>query len=153
MAFSSHINSILLLNYQVNRRTQQGYLNHDKTISEDVICEEFVSTLGSIADGYNWILKTHPHLQTPSSIYTNLVYSDIIGEVVNNFSFPVESVQVLVTTFDNRGNVIETKRDYAQDSYLKPGQLSGFSVNLDKNLSQHSKTRRCDVRIRLHFLH
>ena len=120
-----------MFNYEINRRIQQGCLSHDKTISEVVICEEYVNTFGSIADGYDRILKERPHLQT----HTNLLSSEIIGEVANNFTFSVESVQVLVTIFDSRGNVIETKHGFPQDSYLKPGQISGFSVYLGNSLS------------------
>ncbi|MDQ5868746.1 MAG: FxLYD domain-containing protein [Thermoproteota archaeon] len=57
---------------------------------------------------------------------------------MNNYSFPVDSIQILVTTFDEEGKVIETKRVNPQDTYLRPGQQSGFSVSLDNFMSKNS---------------
>ena len=46
---NSRINQMLI--YQAARIIQQGCLSNVKTISENVICEEHVATLGTIADG------------------------------------------------------------------------------------------------------
>ena len=57
---------------------------------------------------------------------------------MNNYSFPVDSIQILVTTFDEEGKVMETKRVNAQDTYLRPSQPSGFSVSLESIMSNNS---------------
>jgi hypothetical protein len=122
-----------LLNYQANRIIQQGCISGDKFTNETFVCEEYLGTLGSIAQGYNRILNTHPHLQSNDT--TSLFKESIIGQVINNNSFPVGSVGILITVLDSSGNVIETKHGYTQDNYIRPGQESGFSIKLDAPLS------------------
>ena len=73
-------------------------------------------------DGYKRVLNTYPHIQIPHFIpYQDVLYSSIIGEVVNNYSHPIESPQILASFYDSHGDIVETKHEYAQDNYLKPG--------------------------------
>ena len=109
---------------------QQGCLQHQQ-ISQELICEEYINTFGSVADGYKRVLNTYPHIQIPHSThYEHILFSSIIGEVVNNYSHPIESPRILATFYDSNGDVIDTKHEYAQDNYLKPGQHSGFIMSL-----------------------
>jgi hypothetical protein len=128
-----------LLSYESGRLTQQGCLNHDKVISDRVVCEEHLSSLGSVAEGYKRIVDTRPHIQIKNTLLYSDIYSSIAGEVVNNFSYPIESPQILATVFDRMGNAVETKHGYPNDEYLKPGQSSGFWLNLDNPVSQGGK--------------
>jgi hypothetical protein len=119
----------LVTYYKFSRTVQQGCLRHQQ-ISQDLICEEFINTLGSVADGYKRVLNTRPHIHIPHSTpYPNALLFPIIGDVVNNYSYPIESAQILATFYDSHGYVVDTKHEYAQDNYLKPGQPSGFMVS------------------------
>jgi hypothetical protein len=119
----------LVTYYEFARAVQQGCLRHQQ-ISQDLICEEYINTFGSVADGYKRVLNTYPHIQIPHSTpYQDVSFSSIIGEVVNNYSHPIESPQILATFYDSHGDVVETKHKYAQDNYLKPGQPSGFIMS------------------------
>ena len=78
------------------------------------------------------VFSTHIHIsRSLTSIpYQMSYYSSIIGEVVNNYSHPIESPQILATFYDSHGDIVETEHEYAQDNYLKPGQPSGFIMSL-----------------------
>lgn len=121
----------LLEFYKLYRGIQLGCLSHDKITSDNLVCEEFIITLGSISSGYKRIENSSPHVQVKSSIPNASIYfsdNPIMGETINNYTYPIKSVQLLATIFDDGGNVISTKHVFVQDDYLNPGQPSGFLI-------------------------
>jgi hypothetical protein len=56
--------------------------------------------------------------------------SEIVGEVQNNGTEPVEFVKVAVTFYDNNGNVVGTEDTYADPSDLRPGIKAPFKILL-----------------------
>ena len=56
--------------------------------------------------------------------------SEIVGEVENNGTEPVEFVKVAVTFYDSTGNVVGTENTYADPSDLRPGMKAPFKILL-----------------------
>jgi hypothetical protein len=56
--------------------------------------------------------------------------SEIVGEVQNNGTEPVEFVKVAVTFYDSTGNVVGTENTYADPSDLRPGMKAPFKILL-----------------------
>jgi hypothetical protein len=54
--------------------------------------------------------------------------NEIVGEVENNGTEPVEYVKVAVTFYDDNGNVVGTGNTYADPSDLAPGMKSPFKI-------------------------
>jgi hypothetical protein len=54
--------------------------------------------------------------------------NEIVGEVENNGTEPVEYVKVAVTFYDGSGNVVGTENTYADPSDLAPGMKSPFKI-------------------------
>jgi hypothetical protein len=56
--------------------------------------------------------------------------NEIVGEVENNGTEPVEFVKVAVTFYDSTGNVVGTENTYADPSDLRPGMKAPFKILL-----------------------
>jgi hypothetical protein len=54
--------------------------------------------------------------------------NEIVGEVENKGTEPVEYVKVAVTFYDGSGNVVGTENTYANPSDLAPGMKSPFKI-------------------------
>ena len=54
--------------------------------------------------------------------------NEIVGEVENNGTEPVEYVKVAVTFYDGSGNVVGTENTYADPSDLVPSMKSPFKI-------------------------
>jgi hypothetical protein len=76
---------------------------------------------------------------TPDILYSKLNEDSIVGEVQNNFSYPIEQVRLTATVYDKNGVIIATGDKYVNDYLLKPGERSGFDIFLDENLPTGSK--------------
>jgi hypothetical protein len=66
--------------------------------------------------------------------------NEIVGEVENNRTEPVEYVKVAVTFYDRRGNVLGTVNKYAYTSDLAPGMKSPFRIPVTNDLIESTKT-------------
>lgn len=75
----------------------------------------------------------------PNILYSSLSNDSIVGEVVNNFSYPIELVRITATVYDKNGVVTATGDKYVNDYVLKPGIKSGFDIFLDEPLPGSSK--------------
>jgi len=75
----------------------------------------------------------------PKILYSALNNDTIVGEVVNNFSYPIELVRITATTYDKNGIITATGNRYVNDYLIKPGNRSGFSIFLDEALPGSSK--------------
>ena len=75
----------------------------------------------------------------PNILYSSLSNDSIVGEVVNNFSYPIELVRITATVYDKNGVITATGDKYVNDYVLKPGIKSGFDIFLDEPLPGSSK--------------
>lgn len=75
----------------------------------------------------------------PDILYSALNKDTIVGEVLNNFSYPIELVRITATVYDDNDVIIATGDKYANDYLIKPGIRSGFDIFLDEALPSDSK--------------
>jgi hypothetical protein len=75
----------------------------------------------------------------PDILYSALNKDTIVGEVLNNFSYPIELVRITATVYDKNGVIVATGDKYVNDYLIKPGYRSGFDIFLDETLPSKSK--------------
>ena len=75
----------------------------------------------------------------PNILYSALNKDTIVGEVLNNFSYPIELVRITATVYDKNDVVVATGDKYVNDHLIKPGSRSGFDIFLDETLPSNSK--------------
>jgi hypothetical protein len=75
----------------------------------------------------------------PDILYSALSKDTIVGEVINNFSYPIELVRITATVYDKNGIIVATGDKYVNDYIIKPGNRSGFDIFLDETLPSKSK--------------
>ena len=74
----------------------------------------------------------------PDILYSALNKDTIVGEVLNNFSYPIELVRITATVYDKNGVIVGTGDKYVNDYLIKPGSRSGFDIFLDETLPSKS---------------
>ena len=87
---------------------------------------------------FNETQSEHP-LLAPKILYSALNNDTIVGEVINNFSYPIELVRITATVYDKNGIITATGEKYVNDYLLKPGVRSGFDIYLNEPLPGSSK--------------
>ena len=75
----------------------------------------------------------------PDILYSALKAETIVGEVKNNFTYPIESVLLTASVYDKNGVIVATGDTYTSDYQIKPGMKSGFDIYLDEKLPNNSK--------------
>jgi hypothetical protein len=75
----------------------------------------------------------------PDILYSALKSDTIVGEVLNNFTYPIESVLITASVYDKNGVIAATGDTYTSDYQIKPGMRSGFDIYLDEKLPSNSK--------------
>jgi hypothetical protein len=75
----------------------------------------------------------------PDILYSALHSDTIVGEVLNNFTYPIELVHITASGYDKDGLIVATGEFNANDYQIKPGSRSGFHVFLDEKLPSSSK--------------
>lgn len=75
----------------------------------------------------------------PDILYSALHSDTIVGEVLNNFTYPIELVHITASVYDKNGLIAATGEYNANDYQLKPGSRSGFHVFLHEKLPNNSK--------------
>lgn len=75
----------------------------------------------------------------PNILYSALNKDTIVGEVLNNFSYPIELVRVTATVYDKNDVIVATGDKYVNDYLIKPGSRSGFDIFLDETLPSNNK--------------
>jgi len=83
--------------------------------------------------------ELHPAIMNSAIYRTSGSQFQIFGEVFNNLSQPITFVQVYAAVYDNGGNVVATDYAYTSDTYLKPGQKSGFWILIENDIPENSK--------------
>jgi hypothetical protein len=75
----------------------------------------------------------------PNILYSALNKDTVVGEVLNNFSYPIELVRITVTVYDKNNVIVATGDKYVNDYLIKPESRSGFDIFLDETLPSNSK--------------
>jgi hypothetical protein len=75
----------------------------------------------------------------PNILYSALNKDTIVGEVLNNFSYPIELVRITATVYDKNDVIGATGDKYDNDDLVKPGSRSGFDIFLDETLPSNRK--------------
>jgi hypothetical protein len=75
----------------------------------------------------------------PDILYSALNADTIVGEVLNNFTYPIENVRIITSVYDKNGVLLATGETFASDYQIKPGSKSGFDIFLDEKLPSNSK--------------
>jgi hypothetical protein len=96
------------------------------TVDENMSTPIFNSTLSEDAE------------PRPDILYSALNKDTIVGEVLNNFSYPIELVRITATVYDKNGVIVATGDKYVNDYLIKPGSRSGFDIFLDETLPSKS---------------
>jgi hypothetical protein len=78
-------------------------------------------------------------LLAPKILYSSLSNDTLVGEVLNNFSYPIELVSITATVYDKNGIITASGEKYVNDYVLKPGVRSGFDIYLNEPLPGSSK--------------
>lgn len=98
-----------------------------------------ITTDENLKPPFSNITQTEGSQPNPNILYSSLNNDTIVGEVLNNFSYPIELVRITATVYDKNGVITATGEKYANDYLLKPGSRSGFSIFLDEPLPGSSK--------------
>ncbi|HEY7080276.1 MAG TPA: FxLYD domain-containing protein [Nitrososphaeraceae archaeon] len=83
--------------------------------------------------------KSEDSRPNPAIIYSALKSDTIVGEVKNNFTYPIELVRITASVHDKNGLLVATGDTYTSDYQIKPGSKSGFDIYLDEKLPSNSK--------------
>ena len=75
----------------------------------------------------------------PDILYSALHSGTIVGEFLNNFTYPIEDVRITASVYDKNGLPVATGQYNANDYQIKPGSRSGFHVFLHEKLPNNSK--------------
>src|SRR6059036_1560887 len=75
----------------------------------------------------------------PDILYSALKSDTIVGEVLNNFTYPIEAVRITASVYDKNGVIAATGDSYTSEYWIKPGSRSGFDIYLDEKLPNNSK--------------
>jgi hypothetical protein len=75
----------------------------------------------------------------PDILYSALKTNTIVGEVQNNFTYPIDSVLITASVYDKNGVISATGDTYTSDYQIKPRMKSGFDIYLDEKLPSNSK--------------
>jgi len=75
----------------------------------------------------------------PDILYSALRSDTIVGEMLNNFTYPIEAVRITASVYDKNGVIAATGDSYTSEYWIKPGSRSGFDIYLDEKLPSNSK--------------
>lgn len=107
--------------------TNSTYAQIEIPTDKNVTSPNFNRTIGE---------DTEPKLDI---LYSALKTNTILGEVMNNFTYPIESVLITASVYDKNGVIAATGDTYTSDYQIKPGTKSGFDIYLDEKLPSNSK--------------
>jgi hypothetical protein len=66
----------------------------------------------------------------PDILYSELKSDRIVGEVLNNFTYPIDLVRITASVYDKNDLLAATGDTYTNDYQIKPGGRSGFDIYL-----------------------
>jgi hypothetical protein len=104
-----------------------AYAQIEITTDKNITSPNFNGTIGE---------DTEPK---PDILYSALRSDTIVGEVLNNFTYPIEAVRITASVYDKNGVIAATGDSYTSEYWIKPGSRSGFDIYLDEKLPNNSK--------------
>jgi hypothetical protein len=107
--------------------TSSIYAQIEITTGENISSPKFNGTISEDAE------------PKPDILHSALHSDSIVGEVLNNFTYPIESVLITASVYDKNGVIAATGDTYSSDYQLKPGMKSGFDIYFDEKLPSNSK--------------
>jgi len=102
------------------------YAQIEITIDENIPAPIFNGTIGEDDE------------PKPDILYSELKSDTIVGEVLNNFTYPIELVRITASVYDKNGLLAATGDTYTNDYQIKPGGRSGFDIYLGEELPAKS---------------
>jgi len=103
------------------------YAQIEISIDKNITSQTFNETISEDAD------------PKPDILYSALKSDNIVGEVQNNFTYPIELIRITASVYDKNGVMAATGDTYTSDYELGPGSRSGFDIYLDEKLPSNSK--------------
>ncbi len=126
--------------YEFVRYYQQGCIKHNLTFMDSIFCEDYIDIPGEGERRFLKTLSNKSHLIIPSAtLYTNDYSSEIFGEVINNYTYPIEFTQIIARLNYTNGSPIDFDHTYARDSIIKPGEKSGFWFFFENPLPKNTR--------------
>lgn len=119
--------SMVIAGFLFSLVSSTAYAQIEVTVDENMSTPTFNDTLSEDAE------------PSPDILYSALNKNTIVGEMLNNFSYPIELVRITVTVYDKNGVIVATGDKYVNDYLIKPGSRSGFDIFLDETLPSKSK--------------
>lgn len=110
-----------------------SYVNTNSSLAQIEITTDEILTLP------NFNMTKSQDSNPGPKIFSTLDKDTIVGEVLNNFSYPIELVRITATVYDKNDVIIGTGDKYVNDYLIKPGNRSGFDIFLDKTIPSNSK--------------
>jgi hypothetical protein len=107
--------------------TSSIYAQIEITTGETISSPKFNGTISENAEPRPQILDSALHSDT------------IVGEVLNNFTYPIEAVRITASVYDKNSVIAATGDSYTSEYWIKPGSRSGFDIYLDEKLPSNSK--------------
>ena len=129
-----------LWEYEYSRYNQQGCIERNQTFMDVVFCDDYIEIPGEGERRFLKTLTNKSHLIIPSAtLFTDDYSSQIFGEVMNNYSYPIESTHILARLNYTNGSVIDFHNGYTQDSIINPGDKSGFWFYFENPLPKETR--------------
>lgn len=99
--------------------TSSTYAQFEITADKNITPPNFNGTISEDAEPKLDILH--------SALHSN----SIVGEVLNNYTYPIEAVRITASVYDKNGVIVATGDSYTSEYWIKPGSSSGFDIHLD----------------------
>lgn len=126
--------------YEFARYNQQGCIKQNQTFMDLVFCEDYINIPGEAERRFLKTLTDKPHLIIPSAtLYTTDYNSEIFGEVMNNYTYPIRFTHILAGFNYTNGSAIDVDHVITRDSIIKPGHKSGFWFFYENPLPKKTK--------------
>jgi hypothetical protein len=126
--------------YEFTRYNQQGCIKQNQTFMDLVFCEDYINIPGEAERRFLKTLTNKSHLIIPSAtLYTTDYNSEIFGEVMNNYTYPIEFTHILAGFNYTNGSAVDFDHVFTQDSIIKPGHKSGFWFFFENPLPKNTR--------------
>ena len=123
----SYCTLFAVLGFFFTMSTGSIYAQVEITTGENITLPKFNGTISEDAE------------PKPDILYSALHSDTIVGEVLNNFTYPIDLVHLTASVYDKNGAIVATAEYNANDYQIKPGMRSGFHIFLDEKLPSNSK--------------
>jgi|GEM_PF-438066 len=123
----SYCTLFAVLGFFFTMSTSSIYAQIEITTGENITLPKFNGTISEDAE------------PKPDILYSALHSDTIVGEVLNNFTYPIDLVHLTASVYDKNGAIVATAEYNANDYQINPGMRTGFHIFLDEKLPSNSK--------------